>query len=180
MVYLFMALMKLRDRQHEAATMRRVLRAIFFCVFFATGLTSCATAPVSEKAQITKPERHALEPKELAGKAANVTEFTTLVYAEETIDQAKTIRDRIRITVISQALESAKKEARSFYATGMLIAKVLRPDAEGRQHIELSVENRGKTSIQRTNTEKKFVARDGKSYDILWGVNKDGESCPQI
>jgi hypothetical protein len=28
----------------------------------------------------------------------------------------------------------------------------------------------------RTDTDKKFVARDGKSYDILWEVNKDGES----
>ncbi len=299
-----MALMKLRDRQHEAATMRRVLCAIFFCLFLATGLTSCATAPVSEKAQIaepekaqtTEPENHALEPKELAGKAANVTEFTKLVYAEETIEQAKTTRDKIKITVIPQSLESARKEARSFYAaycetkngqlitglpvsqipenlpahikppysqrfrkkydlppavqwcqdkedvyfgvemrdrtervdgpeltvtiytesfveknrvwtsqgdmiskiekeiekdkqeilyslgiidipTMMLVAKVTRPDAEGRQHLELSIENRGRTRMQiKTDTGKKFVARDGKSYDILWEVNKDRES----
>ena len=304
MVYLFMALMKLRDRQHEAATMRCMLRAVFLCLFFATGLTSCATAPVSEKAQITEPEKmqitepekHALEPKELAGKAANVTEFTKLVYAEETIEQAKTPRDKIKITVMPQSLESALKEARSFYAaycetkkgrlikglpvsqipenlpahikhpysqrfrkkydlplsvqwcqdkedvyfgvemrdrnegvggpeltvtiytesfveknrtwtsqgdmiskiekeiekdkqemiyslgiidipTIMLMAKVPRPDAEGRQRIELSIENRGRTSMQiRTDTGKKFVARDGKSHDILWEVNKDGES----
>jgi len=296
MVYLFMALMKLRDRQHEAATMRCVLRAIFFCVFFATALTNCATAPVSEKAQITEPEKHDFEPKELACKAANVTEFTKLVYAEETIEQAKTTRDKIKITVIPQSLKSARKEARSFYAaycetkngrlitglpvsqipenlpshikppyskrfrkkydlppsvqwcqdkedvyfgvemrdrtegvdgpevtvtiytesfveknrawtsqrdmiskiekeiekdkqeilyslgiidipTLMLIAKVPRPDSEGRQHIELSIENRGRTNMQlRMDTDKKFVARDGKSYDILWEVNKDGES----
>jgi hypothetical protein len=306
-----MALMKLRQRQHEATTMRRVLHALFFCVFFASGLISCATEPVREKAQVTEPEKpqvaepekpqivepekRAPEPGELAGKAANVTEFTKLVYAEETIEQTKTTRDRIKITVISQSPESARKEARSFYAaycetrngrlvtglpvpripenlpahikppyaqrfkkkydlppsvqwcqdkedvyfgvemrdrtegvngpgltvtvytesfveknrvwtshkdmiskiekeiekdkqdilyslgiidlpTIMLTAKVPRPDAEGNQHLELRIENRGKTIIQiRTDSGKKFVARDGKSHDILWEQNKDGE-----
>jgi hypothetical protein len=296
-----MAIMKHWDR-HEAA-MRRLLRAIFFCLFFATALTGCATAPVSEKPQITEPEKPAPEPEkpapapgELAGKAANVTEFTKLVYAEESIDKAKTTRDRIKITVIPESLESARKEARSFYhaycesrngqliaglpvspipenlpahikppysqrfrkkydlppsvlwcqdkedvyfgvemkdrtegvdgseltvtvytesfveknrawtsqkdliakiekeiekdeqemiyslgiidiPTVTLIAKVPRPDAEGRQHIELSIENRGRTSMQiRTDANRKFVARDGKSYDLKWEVNKDGES----
>ena len=312
-----MALIKLRDRRHAAATMRRMIRAFFFCVFFATGLISCATAPVREKTQITGPEehaqepkeladkaakqiagpeKHALEPKELAGKAANVTDFTRLVYAEETIEQTKTPRDKIKITVTSPSLESARDEAWSYYVaycetkkgqlitglpvsqipenlpahikppyaqrfkkrydlppsvqwcqdkenvyfglemrdrsegadgseltitlytegfveknkvwtsqgdmiakiekeiekdkqeilyslgsidipTMMMIAKVPRPDAEGRQHLELSIENRGKTTMQiRTNTDRKFVARDGKSYDIRWEVSKDGES----
>ena len=298
-----MALMKLRHRHHEATTMRRVLRAVFFCVFFATSLISCTTTPVREKpqpaepekAQPTEPEKLALEPRELAGKAANVTEFTKLVYAEEAID-LKTTADKIKITVKPQSLESARKEARSFYAaycettkgqlgtglpvsripenlpahikppysqrfrkkydlppsgqwcqdkedvffgvemkdrtdgvdgpelnvtiytesfveknrvwtsqkdmiakiekeiekdrqemlyslgiidipTLMLIAKVPRPDAEGHQHFELSVENRGKTAIQiRTDTNKKFVGRDGKSYDILWEESKNGDS----
>jgi hypothetical protein len=296
-----MALTKLWDRRHEAAAMRGVLRAIFFCLFFAIALAGCATAPVGEKPQITEPEKPAPElkkpaPEELARKATNVTEFTKLAYAEEAIEESKTTRDKIRITVISQSLESARKEVRSVYAaycearngqlttglpvspipenlpahikppysqrfrkkydlppsvqwcqdkedvyfgvemknrtegvdgreltitvytesfveknrawtsqkdliakiekeiekdqqemiyslgtidipTIMLIAKVPRPDAEGRQNIELSIENRGRTSMQiRTDTIRKFVARDGKSYDIKWEVNKDGES----
>ena len=311
MIYLFMALMKLRHRQHEAATTRRVLHAIVFCVFFAAGLISCAKAPVREKVQIVEPEKaqiiepekpqiaepekRVLEPGELAGKAANVTEFTKLVYAEEAIE-LKTASDKIKITVKPQSPASARKEARSFYAayceirngqlitglpvsgipenlpaqikppysqkfkkkydlppsvqwcqdkedvyfgvemkdraegvngpgltvtiytesfvdknrvwtsqremiskieeeiekdkqeilyslgiidlpTTMLIAKVPRPDAGGHQYLELSIENRGKTRMQiRTDTSKKFVARDGKSHDILWEVNKDGES----
>ncbi len=295
-----MALMKIRNRQHKATTMRRLLRAICFCVFFSTGLTSCATAPVLEKSQITEPEKHALEPKELASKAANVMEFTKLVYAEETIEQTETTRDKIKITLMPQSLESARKEVQSFYTayceikngqliaglpvsrttenlpahikppysqrfrkkydlppsvqwcqdkedvyfgvemrdrsdgadgpelsitiytesfveksrvwtsqrdmiskiekeiekdkqeilyslgiidipTMMLIAKVSRLDAEGRQHLELSIENRGRTTMQiRTDTDKKFVARDGKSSDILWEVNKDGESIRAI
>ncbi len=276
--------------------MRRVLCAIFFCVFIAAGLTSCATAPVSEKAQITEPEKHALEPRELAGKAATVTEFTKLVYAAGTIERAKITQDKIEITAMPRSLESAREEARSFYAayceskngqmiTGLpvsripenlpvhikpqysqrfrkkydlppsvlwcqdkenvyfgvdmrdrtkgvdrpeltvtiytenfveknriwsserdmiskiekeiekdkqeilyslgiidiptvtLIAKVPRLDAEGRQHLELSIENRGSTRMQiRTDTDKKFVARDGKAYGILWEVNNNGGS----
>jgi len=302
----------IRHRQHEAATIRRGLHAIFFCVFFAAGLISCAKAPVREEAQIIEPEKpqiaepekpqviepekRAPERRELAGKAANVTEFTKLVYAEETIDQPKTVRDRIKVTVTSESPESARKEARSFYTaycetrnghliaglpvsripenlpahikppysqrfkkkydlppsvqwcqdkediffgvemkdrtkgpngpgltltiytesfveinrvwtspedmiskiekeiekdkqeilyslgiidlpTVMLMTKVPRPDTEGRQYLELSIENRGKTILQiRTDTVKKFVARDGKSYDIRWEVNKDGEA----
>ena len=303
MVYLFMALMKLRDRQHEVATMRRVLRAIFFCVFFAAGLTSCTTAPVREKAlpiepekvQPVEPEKHTPEPRELIDKAANVTEFTKLVYPEET-SGLKTPADKLKITVKPQSPESARKEIRSYYdaycetrkgqlstnlpvsripenlpahikppysqrfkkkydlppsvlwcqdkedvffgvemkdraegvdgpklnvtiytesfveknrvwtsqkdmiakiekeiekdrqemlyslgiidiPTIMLITKVQRPDAEGHQNLELSVENRGRTAMQiRMDTSKKFVARDGKSYDILWDENKDGGS----
>ena len=303
--------MKLRHRQHEAATTRRVLHAIVFCVFFAAGLISCAKAPVREKVQIVEPEKaqiiepekpqiaepekRVLEPGELAGKAANVTEFTKLVYAEEAIE-LKTASDKIKITVKPQSLASARKEARSFYAayceirngqlitglpvsgipenlpaqikppysqkfkkkydlppsvqwcqdkedvffgvemksrtegvdgpalnitiytesfveknrlwtsqkdmiskiekeiekdkqemlysfgiidipTIMLIAKVQRPDAEGHQRLELSIENRGKTAMQiRTDANRKFVARDGKSYDILWEEGKNGGS----
>jgi hypothetical protein len=55
-----------------------------------------------------------------------------------------------------------------------LIAKVPRPDAEGHQQLELIIENRGRTATQiRMNGTKKFVARDGKSYDILWEESKN-------
>lgn len=290
--------------------MVRVLLALFFCVFLATGLISCTTAPVREPAapppappeppepervQPVEPVKPAPGPGELAAKAANVTEFTRLVYPEETVD-LKTTADKLKITVMSESPESAKKEGRSFYdaycearegqliadlpvsripenlpvhikppysqrfkkkydlppsvqwcqdkedvffgvemksrtegvdgpalnitvytesfveknrlwtsqkdmiskiekeiekdkqemlysfgiidiPTIMLIAKVQRPDAEGHQRLELSIENRGKTAIQiRTDANRKFVARDGKSYDILWEEGKNGGS----
>jgi len=121
MVYLQMAL--IRDRQHGATAMRRVLRIIFFCVFFAGGLSSCTTAPVREKelpieperVQPAEPEKHAPEPRELIAKAANVAEFTKLIYPEET-SELKTPADKIKITVKPQSPESARKEVRSYYA----------------------------------------------------------------
>jgi len=291
-----MAFMKLRDRRHESATMRHVHHAILFCLLFATGLAGCATTPVPEKAPIAEPENHEVDPRELAGRASNVTGFTNLVYAEETTKQFKINHDKIRITIMPQSPESARKEVQSFYAayceaengqliTGLpvsripenlpayikppyaqkfkkkydlptsvlwcqdkedvyfgvemknqtggdespeltitiytesfvekhmlwtsekdmiskiereiekdkqempyslgvieiptvkLAAKASRPDSDGRQRLELSIENRGTTRLQiRMDTDNKFVARDGKSYGILWEMNKDGES----
>ncbi len=298
-----MAFTKFRARLHEA-TIWRMFLALIWCACFTTNLIGCTTAPVRDEQEITVPERQeltapekpALEPKEMAGNASNVTDFTRLVYAEETIEQAKITPDKIIITVIPQSLEAARKEAQSFYAaycetkngqmiaglpvsrvpenlpahikppysqrfktkydlppsvqwcqdkedvyfglemsersegvdlpeltviiftesfveknkvwtspkdmipkiekeiekdkqrilysrgvidipTIMLMAKVSRPDAEGRQHLELSIENRGMTTIQiRTDADRKFVARDGKSYNFLWEVDKNGEA----
>lgn len=295
--------MKIGDKQHMAVTIRRVVQAVFFCVFLAASLTNCTTAPVVEKAPPVEtveappaePEKHALEPRELAGKAANVTEFTKLVYPEESVGLKKNA-DKIKITVIPGSPESARKEIRSFYAaycetrkgqlitglpvsripenlpahikppysqrfrtkydlppsvqwcqdkedvyfgvemrdrtegvdrpelavtiytesfveksrvwtsqrdmiskiekeiekdkqemlysvgiidipTVMLVAKVPRPDAEGRQYLELSIENRGRTAMPvKMDASKKFIARDGKSHDILWEENKNGAS----